>query len=107
MMIEKPAHVFDRVREWQGLVSFATHERATATLGVVSGRRRQGKSFLLEALARESGGLYFGATEATEAESLRIFADALVRYTREPLEIPFRDWNDAIPYLLSRFHGSP
>lgn len=106
-MIEKPAHVFDRFREWQGLVSFATHEHPTATLGVVSGRRRQGKSFLLEALARESGGLYFGATEATEAESLRIFADALVRYTREPLEIPFRDWNDAIPYLLSRFRGNP
>ncbi|MEO3855129.1 ATP-binding protein [Acrocarpospora sp. B8E8] len=78
-----------------------------ATLGVVSGRRRQGKSFLLEALAQETGGLYFVATEATEAESLRIFAEALTRYTREPLEIPFRDWNDAIPYLFRQFRDRP
>lgn len=106
-MIQKPAHVFDRTAEWWGLVSFATHVHPAATLGVVSGRRRQGKSFLLEALARELGGLYFGATEATEAESLRIFADALVRFTKEPLEIPFRDWNDAIPYLFRQFRGGP
>jgi AAA+ ATPase superfamily predicted ATPase len=106
-VIQKPVHVFDRTREWQGLISFASHATPTATLGVVSGRRRQGKSFLLEALAHEMGGFYFAATEATEAESLRIFTEALVRYTREPVAIPFRDWNDAIPFLLGQFGGRP
>jgi uncharacterized protein len=72
-----------------------------------SGRRRQGKSYLLQALAQETGGLYYAATEATEAESLRLFADALVRHTREPLEQPFRDWNDAISHLFSRFTSEP
>jgi hypothetical protein len=48
-------------------------------LGVVSGRRRQGKSFLLEALASATGGLYFPAVEATEMVSLRAFTAALVR----------------------------
>jgi AAA+ ATPase superfamily predicted ATPase len=107
MSTVKPAWVFDREREWQGLAAFAADQSARASLGVVSGRRRQGKSYLLQALAQETGGLYFAATEATEAESLRLFADALVRHTREPLEQPFRDWNDAIRILLSRFTGDP
>ena len=103
----KPTHVFDRDQEWQGLTSFIAHDQPNATLGVVSGRRRQGKSFLLQAVAEAAGGLYFGATEATEAESLRIFTDALVRHTRQPVEYPFRDWNDAIAYLLRQFTGKP
>jgi AAA+ ATPase superfamily predicted ATPase len=78
-----------------------------ATLGVVSGRRRQGKSYLLQALAQEIGGLYFAATEATEAESLRLFTDALVRHTREPVDVPFRDWNDAMRYMFGQFTGKP
>lgn len=104
----KPSWVFDREREWQGLTAFAADLRSLrATLGVVSGRRRQGKSYLLQALTQETGGLYFAATEATEAESLRQLADALVRHTREPLEQPFRDWDDAIRRLLSHFTGDP
>ncbi len=106
-MNEKPAHVFNRSQEWDGLASFVARKQPLATLGVVSGRRRQGKSFLLEALARESGGLYFGATEATEAESLRLFADALVRHTRAVIEHPFRDWNDAISYLFQQYRDHP
>jgi AAA+ ATPase superfamily predicted ATPase len=74
---------------------------------VVSGRRRQGKSFLLQALAEATHGMYFAATEATEAESLRLFTEALTRYTREVVEIPFRDWNDAISYMLRCFRNRP
>lgn len=103
----KPTWVFDREREWQGLTAFAADPAPRATLGVVSGRRRQGKSYLLQALAQESGGLYFAATEATEAESLRLFTDALVRHTRQPVEQPFRDWNDAIRHLFRQFTGPP
>lgn len=88
-------------------MNFARRAHAGATLGVVSGRRRQGKSYLLQALAERLGGLYFAATEATEAESLRLFTEALVRYTGEPAEISFRDWNDAIRHLLRRFRGAP
>src|ERR1700761_4152948 len=103
----KPAWVFDRDREWQGLAAFVADPAPRATLGVVSGRRRQGKSYLLQALAQETGGLYFAATEATEAESLRLFADALVRHTRQPVEQPFRDWNDAIVYLFRQLTARP
>lgn len=106
-MIVKPSHVFDRDGEWQGLVRFASAQGDTGTLGVVSGRRRQGKSFLLEALSEELNGFYFPAVEATEAESLRMFTSALARYTGEVPEVPFRDWNDAVPYLFRQFSGPP
>ncbi len=108
-MPDKPDRVFDRTWEWQALERFAAGGRGSpavgATLGVVSGRRRQGKSFLLQACAEVMGGLYFAATEATEAESLRLFASAVSRYTREVSEAPFHDWNDAIEYLFGAFRG--
>jgi uncharacterized protein len=61
----KPQHLFDRNAEWTGLMSFAADARPGATLGVVSGRRRQGKSYLLQALATALGGIYFPAPELT------------------------------------------
>jgi AAA+ ATPase superfamily predicted ATPase len=95
----KPDRLFDRDTEWKGLVSFATDDRPGATLGVVSGRRRQGKSYLLQALATALGGVYFPALELTEAVTLRLFADELIRFSGSPVP-PFRDWLDALPYLF-------
>lgn len=97
--MRKPAHVFDRDAEWAGLSSFAADERSGATLGVVSGRRRQGKSVLLQALATSRRGIYFPALELTEAVSVRLFADELIRFTAAPVP-RFSDWLDAIPYLF-------
>lgn len=106
-MTDKPSRVFDRDREWAGLVSYALDPGPGARLGVVSGRRRQGKSYLLEALAAATGGLYFPAIEATEAVALRLFTEALIRYTGRPVRVPFRDWGDAIPYLFSVVRDRP
>ncbi|GGQ01015.1 AAA family ATPase [Streptosporangium pseudovulgare] len=97
--MRKPEHVFNREREWASLVSFAAEEGAGARLGVVSGRRRQGKSYLLQALAAGMGGIYFPALEVTEAVALRLFADELIRFTGAPVPA-FRDWIDAVPYLF-------
>ncbi|GAA1897121.1 hypothetical protein GCM10009716_03990 [Streptomyces sodiiphilus] len=47
--------MFDRDVEWSALAGFAVDERLGATLGVVSGRRRQGKTFLLRALCATTG----------------------------------------------------
>ena len=85
----KPPHLFDRDAEWTGLVSFAADARPGATLGVVSGRRRQGKSYLLQGLATALGGIYFPALELTETVSLRLFADELIRFSGLPVP-PFR-----------------
>jgi len=65
----KPGHLFDRDAEWKGLVSFAADARPGGTLGVVSGRRRQGQELspagadggsgrdLLSCLGGDRGGL--------------------------------------------------
>lgn len=102
----KPGHVFDRDREWDGLTRFAANPHRGALLGVVSGRRRQGKSFLLEALTSATGGLYFPAVEETEAVALRSFAAALVRQGI-PVASPFTGWDEAVGCLLSSVRGEP
>jgi hypothetical protein len=106
--LAKPAQLFDRAWEWEGLASFATRSGSEAKLGVVSGRRRQGKSFLLQALAEETGGVYFAAAETTEALSLRAFAQLLFRHSGETTApSAFQDWNDAIQYLFRQYRGEP
>ncbi len=92
--------MFDRTWEWEALVRFCTDVSPGATLGVVSGRRRQGKSYLLEALCSATGGFYFVATEATEAESLRQLAEAAAGYLDMPAALLLRDWEQAIDLLL-------
>ncbi|MET8041428.1 ATP-binding protein [Micromonospora sp. NPDC005215] len=101
MKLSKPADIFDRDVEWAELVRFATDDRPGATLGVVSGRRRQGKTLLLYELARATGGFYFGATEATPAESLRRLGEALGRHTDAPGPLRLEDWSSAVDALLA------
>ncbi|MFF3845798.1 ATP-binding protein [Streptomyces sp. NPDC002328] len=96
----KPPRVFDRAPEWDALTSFAGRALPHAALGVVSGRRRMGKTYLLRALVEQYGGFYFGATDATEAESLRQFSAALAEYTGSPVAFSFATWDDAVSYLF-------
>lgn len=101
MDLSKPADMFDREKEWSALSRFVTSGQANATLGVVSGRRRQGKTFLLEALCESAGGLYIAAEQASEAESLRTFAAAVEAFVGTALPVAFADWRQAIDALLS------
>jgi hypothetical protein len=45
----KPIEAFDRDLEWSELTRFVADVQPGPTLGIVSGRRRQGKTYLLEA----------------------------------------------------------
>jgi len=103
----KPADMFDRDREWSQLASFVTDERPGATLGVVSGRRRQGKSFLLEAVCQQAGGFYFSAQEATEAESLALIGAALTHYLDPVAPIVPAGWTAVIDILLRLGRDGP
>jgi hypothetical protein len=98
--MDKPADVFDRDREWAQLNGFIEDQRPGATLGVVSGRRRQGKSFLLEAACQLADGFYFSAPEATEAEALSLLGGALTRFLNPVAPITPPDWPAAIDILL-------
>lgn len=97
----KPERIFDRDVEWGQLARFAGRAGMRAQFGVVTGRRRQGKTYLLEALATETGGLYFGATQATAAESLALFSSALGRYLAAPVPVRFADWDEAVTFLFT------
>ncbi|MEV7871727.1 hypothetical protein AB0P17_37775 [Streptomyces sp. NPDC088124] len=99
--------MFDRDREWSELTAFASDPGPEATMAVVSGRRRQGKSFLLDALARAGDGFYFCAYEATEAESLRRFGDELALYTRSAAPLRFDRWEAAVDALLALGREGP
>lgn len=104
---EKPAGIFDRTVEWAELAGFVADSRPGATLGVVSGRRRQGKTLLLYELARAGGGFYFGATEATATESLRRLGEALGAYTGAPGPVHLADWDAAVDALLALGRDRP
>jgi hypothetical protein len=106
-MITKPVEIFDRDHEWSALSRLATDDHPGATLGVVSGRRRQGKTYLLQALCQATGGFYFGATEAVAAESLRRIGHELTEFLNSP--VPFRptDWHEVVDALLALGRDRP
>lgn len=99
--MDKPAEMFDRDHEWAALTRFITDEQPGATLGVVSGRRRQGKTFLLDAACRAAGGFYFGATEAADAESLRRISAALTDHVQPASPFHFARWSEVLDTLLA------
>ncbi|RVX44355.1 hypothetical protein EDD27_7085 [Nonomuraea polychroma] len=96
----KPEYVFDRDEEWAALVRFATSPSADVRLGIVSGRRRQGKTFLLDALVQEAGGFYFTGLEETEAEALARFGQRLAARTGGG-RYAFANWDEALERLFA------
>lgn len=107
MVTSKPPEMFDRDREWEQLAAFTMSEAAGARLGVVSGRRRQGKTYLLRALCEATGGFYFAADEATAGESLRRLGAALANHQQAPAPFEFTDWHAAVDTLLALGRSGP
>ena len=101
----KPAWVYDRDHEWTALSNFARSASPRARLGIVSGRRRQGKTFLLRALAEATGAFYYAAAEATTADSLRDLGSALAAHTGAALPYAIRDWNEAAGAIRETLAG--
>ncbi|WP_306318240.1 MULTISPECIES: ATP-binding protein [unclassified Streptomyces] len=97
--LPRPPAMFDREVEWSDLVAFGTQDAPGATLGVVSGRRRQGKTFLLDSLCQAAGGFYFQALESTEAVSLHELGAALGRF-RGTSPLRLESWQEAVDELL-------
>lgn len=99
--VVKPGYIFDRTAEWRALAEFATDERQGATLGVVSGRRRQGKTLLVESMCEELGGLYFAVPEdMPTAEHLRRLSEAIGDHTGG-LAPRLDTWDQAIEALFT------
>ncbi|KIQ64650.1 hypothetical protein TR51_10510 [Kitasatospora griseola] len=105
--VGRPKTLFDRTAEWDALAAFASDPRPGPAVGMVTGPRGQGKSYLLQELVRATDGLYFGAQEAAEAESLRRLAEQLVRHTGEGPPPRWRGWEDALEAVLALGAGRP
>lgn len=101
MVPTRPAGLFDREREWSELVRFATAQRPGASLGIVSGRRRQGKTFLLRSLADALGGLHHEAVESEKSEALRRFSSDYAAHARLPARPTFAGWDEALKAVLA------
>ncbi|MCL2848916.1 MAG: ATP-binding protein [Micrococcales bacterium] len=106
-ILPRPAEMFDRDREWAALCAFAQDTSPGASLGIVSGRRRQGKTFLLRALCQAAGGFYFAADEAADAESLHRMGAALGNHTGTPAPLALTGWADVLDALLALGRDHP
>ncbi len=96
----KPSDLFDREYEWDDLERFVTSTSPGVRVGVLSGRRRVGKSYLLRRLVREFGGIYHMALEEEPGPALQRFADGLVAQRFHAGQVRFRDWNEAMRAAL-------
>ncbi|HEY8472551.1 MAG TPA: ATP-binding protein [Natronosporangium sp.] len=97
--LPKPAILHDRAQEWAALSRFATDDRPGATLGIVYGRRRQGKTLLLDLLARQTGGFVFTALPQSSKQNLDRLSRAVAAFT-DSADLVFREWEAAVDALL-------
>ncbi len=99
-VIAKPDRLFDRDAEWRELTEFAASPTPGATLGLLYGRRRQGKTLLLELLALETDGFIFAATQQSEAQNLADLGAAYAAYRGLRQPVLFADYREALDELF-------
>jgi hypothetical protein len=105
----RPPRLFDRETEWADLAGFFDARPGVPRLGLVYGRRRQGKSFMLESLVDAAGGFYYQALEETRSPALERFAAALASFAGLPEWAAGRvpDWQAAIRAVVEQAAGRP
>lgn len=103
-MLEKPARVLARDREWRILNQFLAADDPQLRLGLLSGRRRYGKSFLLRALTEQAGGLYLSAVrEEGRIAALERATAAVAAYAGLPeAEVRIGDWERILTTALDQ-----
>ncbi|TVP75996.1 MAG: ATP-binding protein [Gemmatimonadales bacterium] len=91
--------------EWARLVEFAHQADSPASLGLVWGRRRIGKSFLLQDLCEKVGGFYHHAFRGSEAEALRDLGHRLGEDRGLGSSLALENWTEAVEALLALGRG--
>src|SRR5688572_21284405 len=94
-----------RARELSVLEELASSSRAE--LFVLYGRRRVGKTELLQQLCRGRRAVYFLAAEVRDKDNLRAFKGALQEGLGDTLteHVEFADWSAALGYAAERAGG--
>ena len=102
----RPIELFGREQEWESLTSFVERQGSGASVAMVYGRRRQGKTMLLEALCEAADGLLWQAREQSAAQNLRSLELAIGEFTGVTPRL--ESWDAAIEMLceLQRPNGA-
>ena len=100
-MTEKPGSLYDRGIEWADLTGFATGPGPRLRLGILYGRRRYGKTYLLRRLVESVGGAYHLALQEERRPALERFAATLSRQQAGTPPLRFRDWTEALVYTVN------
>jgi uncharacterized protein len=102
----RPDDLFDRVSEWSEFEKFIHARTPGLSLGILSGRRRGGKSYFLRRLAHR--GVYYQGIQEERAPALlrvgRLIADAR---GMPGAVLKLDDWKVAITMLLDLSNGAP
>lgn len=98
----RPLGLFDREQEWSDIAEFASAPQDRPRIGIVYGRRRQGKSFLLRALADEVGGFYHQAIEEERASALASIGLMVAADTGLTSPVSLGSWDTAVRELATR-----
>jgi AAA+ ATPase superfamily predicted ATPase len=96
-----PEDMIGRRAEWERLSEFVSSGEANATLGIVWGRRRIGKSFLLESVVDQHDGFYYEAVRGSSAEALRELGERIGRFQNAAAPLALANWDAAIGALLA------
>jgi uncharacterized protein len=99
--VDYPSGMVGREPEWARLNEFVASNEAAPTLSIVWGRRRVGKSFLLETVADQTQGFYYSAIRGSSGEGLRDLGARLAAFTGSVAPFAFPDWEAAILALLA------
>lgn len=105
--MDRPVVVFDREHEWDALAAFVATPPTHPSIALVYGRRRQGKSFLLDHLARLAGGAYYPALEEERAPALARITGVVAQLAGRP-NLPgarFDDWQTAFDAIVEAAAG--
>jgi AAA+ ATPase superfamily predicted ATPase len=100
--MDRPLDLFDREHEWADLDQFATAAMDGPRLGVVHGRRRQGKSYLVRHLAEQTPGLYHQALEEERGPALAGIGALVAADAGIGGAVPYRSWQEALGELVRR-----
>jgi uncharacterized protein len=98
--MDKPTRLYGRDTEWRELTEFTASAATGASLALVYGRRRQGKTLILELLAQQSRGFLFAATQQSEAQSLADLGASYADFLGLRQPVVFANWPEALAELM-------
>ena len=99
--MQRPENLFNRATEWADLTGFVSAGGPPLRLGIVYGRRRFGKSFLLRRLTEATEGLYHLALQEERRSALDRFAATVSRRVAGAPPLRFDGWSDALAHAVS------